>query len=167
MTKTDAERRLDELLLGDVNIVEVVARPVSVAPNWFPRLRKLRRELMQSLDDSIQELSFLDLSKDDFMDLLRGRALPENLSIRFRIPLEYGGELALDNMFVCPSFYAGYNMDRFILEQNGNANLWLPSPAKKIYIPTKVLAGGEGGNATSDRMTTAMASMMAQARENG
>ncbi|MCL2369574.1 MAG: hypothetical protein FWC83_02765 [Alphaproteobacteria bacterium] len=153
MTKIDAERRLATLLIDDLSLTEVAAIPSNVPADWFIRLRKLRREFMQSLDDSIQELSFLDLSKDDFMDLLRGKRLPENLSIKFRIPLEFGGELTMDNLFMCPTFFAGLNIDRFILEQNGKQNIWLPAPAKKVYVPVHLISGGEGGNASSDRMT--------------
>jgi hypothetical protein len=157
MTKFDAERRLADLLLEDMPVMEIAARPVAVAQDWFVRLRKLRRQLMESLDDSIQELSFLDLPREDFMDLLRGRRLPENLSVRWRVPLEYGGELSVENMFLCPTFFACHNMDRFILEQAGKPTLWLPNPAKKIYIPTGAILGGPGGNSATDRMTNAFA----------
>ncbi|MCL2737373.1 MAG: hypothetical protein FWE17_00725 [Alphaproteobacteria bacterium] len=155
MTKFDAERRLAALLLEDMPVMEFVVRPVAVAPDWFATFRKLRREFMESLDDSIQELSFLDLSQNDFMDLLRGMRLPENLSVRWRVPLEYGGKLSKDNMFMCPTFFAGQNMDRFILEQSGRPSIWLPNPVKKIYVPTNLITGGPGGNAASDRMTNA------------
>jgi len=161
MTKVDAERRLADLLLEDVPVIEITVRPGTVAPDWFTRFRKIRRELMESLGDSISELSFLDLSQDDFMELLRGRNLPENLSIRWRVPLEYGGELSAANMFLCPTFFAGQNMDRFILEQAGRPTIWLPNPAKKIYIPARLLSGGEGGNATTDRLSAIAAGIAA------
>ncbi|MCL1785672.1 MAG: hypothetical protein FWG39_00790 [Alphaproteobacteria bacterium] len=162
MTKFDAERRLADLLLEDVPVMEVTVRPANIAGDWFPVLRKLRRELMESLSDSIAELSFLDLPREDFMDLLRGRRIPENLSVRWRVPLEYGGDIKADNMFICPTFFASVNMDRFILEQSGRPVLWLPNPAKKIYIPTRLISGSAGGNAASDRMTNAFS---ASARE--
>jgi len=153
MTKTDAERRLATLLIDDLPIVQLANVPHAVPPDWFIKLRKLRREFMQSLDDSIQELSFLNLSQPDFMDLLRGRRLPENLSIRFRIPLEMGGELSVNNLFMCPTFFPTYNIDRFILEQAGRASIWIPSPVKKIYVPINFINPGQGGNSSTDRMT--------------
>jgi len=161
MTKFDAERRLADLLLEDVPVMELNVRPAAIPPDWFARFRKSRRELMESLDDSIQELSFLDLSQDDFMDLLRGKRLPENLSIRWRVPLEYGGAPSAENMFLCPTFYAGHNMDRFILEQAGRPVMWLPNPSKKIYIPAHMLSASDGGNATSDRLSAIAAQIAA------
>lgn len=161
MTRTDAERKLADLLIDDMPVKEVPARLVTVAADWFAKLRSLRRELMESLGDSIQELSFLNLSQQEFMDLLMGRKLPENLSIRWRVPLEYGGELNTKNMFLCPTFYAGQNIDRFLLEQSGAGTLWVPDPVKKIYIPTRMLGGGDGGNATTDRLSAIAAQIAA------
>jgi hypothetical protein len=43
-------------------------------------------------------------------------------------------------------------MDRFILEQSGSGEIWLPNPPKKVYVPTNLLGGGDGGNATEDRL---------------
>ena len=163
MTKSDAERRLADLLMDDMLSLEIPARPVAVPADWFVRLRTLRREFMESLTDSIQELSFLNLSQDAFMGLMRGVKLPENLALRFRKPLEYGGELTIDNMFMCPRFPYGHSMDRFIAEQSGNPTLWIPNPAKKVYVPTRLLGGGDGGNATSDRLS-AMAAQFAADR---
>lgn len=161
MTKQDAERRLADLLLDDMPVMEIQARPGPVAADWFPRLRALRRELMESLADSIQDLSFLNLSQEEFMDLLRGQRLPENLSIRWRRPLEYGGELDIKNMFLCPTFYAGHNLDRFLMEQSGKPALWVPNPAKKVYVPTRMISGGDGGNTTSDRLSALAAQFAA------
>ena len=161
MTKTDAERRLADLLMDDMPVIEIPAVKVAVQEGWFEQLRKLRRELMESLGDSIQELSFLTLSQQEFMDLLRGHRLPENLSIRWRRPLEYGGELDIKNMFLCPTFFAGQNLDRFSLEQAGARTLWIPNPAKKVYIPAKKAGGGDGGNATTDRLSAIAAQIAA------
>jgi len=153
MTKQEAERRLAELLMDDMPTREIPARISAVAADWFAKLRTLRAEFLKSLTDSIQELSFLNLSEESFMGLIQGRSLPENLAIRWRHPLEYGGELSVKNMFLAPRFPYGQNMDRFLLEQSGKPTLWLPDPAKKVYIPTKLLNGGDGGNATSDRLS--------------
>ncbi|MCL2017766.1 MAG: hypothetical protein FWG80_03285 [Alphaproteobacteria bacterium] len=161
MTKIDAERRLSDLLIDDMPVIEIPATLATVVANWFTKLREIRRELMESLGDSIQELSFLNLSQQEFMDLLRGNCLPENLSIRWRIPLEYGGTLDIKNMFLCPTFYAGQNLDRFLLEQSGARTIWIPNPAKKVYIPARMLGGGDGGNATSDRLSAIAAQLAA------
>ena len=161
MTKSDAERRLAEFLMEDMPIVEIPARVIAVAQDWFQKLKSTRREFMESTMDSIQELSFLNLSQDAFMGLMRGRELPENLSIRFRRPLEYGGDVSVDNMFMCPRFPYGHNLDRFLAEQSGAGTLWIPNPAKKIYVPTNLLGGGDGGNATSDRLSALAAQIAA------
>ncbi|MCL2538614.1 MAG: hypothetical protein FWF34_01435 [Alphaproteobacteria bacterium] len=161
MTKTDAERRLADLMMDDVPVMEIPARMATVPSDWFERFKKVRREFMESLSDSIQELSFLNLSQETFMQLLMGRAIPENLSLRWRRPLEYGGELDIKNMFMCPRFPYGQNMDRFIAEQSGNNVLWIPNPAKKIYVPARLLGGGPGGNATSDRLAALAAQFAA------
>lgn len=118
---------------------------------------------MQSLGESIEELAFMNLSQEEFMDLLMGRALPANTSIRMRVPICWGGEISPDNMFMCSTFPHSQNIDRFIIGQAGNETIWLPSPAKKIYIPAHTAGGGEGGNATEDRLAQ-MAAQFAVSR---
>lgn len=152
MTKTDAERRLAQLLMDDIPVKSIIPRTVAVANDWFAKYKNLRREFMRSLSDSITELSFLNFSQEEFMNLITGRALPENCSLRLRVPLVFGGELEIDNMFLCRTFPFSQNMDRFILEQHGAGELWLPNPAKKVYVSTNILSGGDGGNATEDRL---------------
>jgi len=97
------------------------------------------------------------------MDLIMGRRMPENLSVRFRVPLVWGGKLEIDNLFMCMTFPHAHNMDRFIIEQSGNDVIWLPNPAKKIYIPVHMANGGDGGNATEDRLSQ-MAAQIATSR---
>ena len=41
--------------------------------------------------------------------------------------------------------------------------IWLPNPAKKIYVPAHTAGGGDGGNATEDRLSQ-MAAQIAQSR---
>ncbi|MCL1902037.1 MAG: hypothetical protein FWG18_00225 [Alphaproteobacteria bacterium] len=161
MNKHDAERRLAELLMDDMPVIEIPARPVAVAPDWFVKMREARREFLKSLTDSIQELSFLNLSQDAFMGLIQGIKCPENLSLRFRRPLEYGGEPNIKNMFLTPRFPYAQNMDRFLMEQSGKATIWIPNPEKKVYIPVRMLGGGDGGNATSDRLSAIAAQIAA------
>jgi hypothetical protein len=137
-----------------------------VAPDWFAKYKALRREFMRGLSDSLEDLSFMNLSREEFMALIMGRSLPENFSLRLRIPLQLGGVLEIGNMFACKTFPHSQNIDRFIIEQAGGATLWLPNPAKKIYIPAHMAGGGDGGNSTSDRLAQ-MAAQIAAAATKG
>ena len=161
MNQSAAERRLSDLGLGDVPIIAIRPTPAMVPADWFARWRKLTREFAMSLTDSIEELAFLNLPRDDFMKLIMGNGVPENLSIRFRVPLVWGGKLELDNMFMCRTFPHANNMDRFITEQSGADEIWLPNPAKKVYLPANSAAGGDGGNATEDRLSQIAAQIAA------
>ncbi len=148
-----AEQRLKSMHMDDMPIVLVAPNVVNVPSDWFSGYRETRRQFMCSLDDSIETLAFMNLSQDAFMDLLMGRNLPENTSIRFRVPLIWGGEVDIDNMFLCWTFPNSQNLDRFIIEQTGNDAIWMPNPAKKVYVSAHVGGGGNGGNSTEDRMT--------------
>ncbi len=148
-----AEKRLADMHMDDMTIVLVPQNNVVVSPDWFSKYRDTCHQFMRALDDSIESLAYMNLSQDAFMDLLMGRQLPENTSIRLRIPLILGGTVDVDNMFLCWTFPNSYNLDRFIAEQSGNDAIWLPNPTKKVYIPTHTGGGGDGGNATTDRMT--------------
>ena len=97
----------------------------------------------------------MNLSKEEFMNLITGRSMPENTSLRFRIPLIWGGKLTIDNMFMCLTFPHSQNLDRFIIEQSDAKTIFLPNPAKKIYVTTHLASGGTGGNMASDRLTMA------------
>ena len=165
MNKQSAEQRLAQLSMDDMPVMEINPRPVTVVPDWFPRYKKLCREFMESLGDSFEELSFLNLSRDAFFALLGGRALPENCSLRLRVPLIWGGQLEVKNIFMCRTFPNSHNLDRFIIEQSGASLVFLPNPAKKIYIPTNLLGGDEGGNATTDRLSQLAAQLGNQGME--
>lgn len=161
MNKGVAEKRIADLGMDDLPLIQM--RPVStpVSPDWFKKYHDLVHEFAMSLTDSIQELAFMNLPQDDFMDLIMGRRMPENLSIRFRRPLVWGGKLEIDNLFMCMTFPHAHNMDRFIIEQSGNDVIWMPNPAKKIYLPAHMMNGGDGGNATSDRLSQIAAQIVA------
>ena len=161
MNESVAEKRIADLGMDDLPLVQI--RPVSqpVPYDWFKKYHDLVHEFVQSLTDSIQELAFMNLPQDDFMDLIMGRRMPENLSVRFRTPLVWGGKLELDNLFMCMTFPHSHNMDRFIIEQSGNDAIWMPNPAKKIYLPAHMMNGGDGGNATSDRLSQIAAQIAA------
>jgi len=153
LTKSSAEKRLSDLFMDDLPVMEFTINKSTVAPDWFARYKALRRDFMRSLTDSVESLAFLNLSQDEFMQLVMGNAMPANLSLRFRIPLVWGGKLEIDNLFLCRTFPHNHNMDRFIIEQNGNNTIWLPNPAKKVYVPAHTASGGDGGNATEDRLS--------------
>jgi len=158
-TKKEAESRLAHFLMDDLSIDACAATPHPIAGDWFQKFRAARKQFMRALDDSIQELAMLNLAREDFMALLMGQRLPENLTIRFRKPILYGGEISADNMFMMPSYPIGLNLDFFMIEQIGQGEIWYPNPAKKVYISINMISGTEGGNATSDRLAQGFAAM--------
>ena len=153
LTQAAAENRIADLGMDDLPLMPVRPTPHIVPPDWFKKYHELVHQFASTLSDSIQELAFMNLPQDDFIDLVMGRRIPENLSIRFRVPLVWGGKLEISNLFMCTTFPHAHNMDRFIIEQSGNDLVWLPDPAKKIYIPAHMANGGDGGNATEDRFS--------------
>lgn len=159
-----AQRRARELNLDDIPLI--CHRPVvtHVDADWFARYKSAVHTFMASLTDSVDTLAFMNLTQNEFMGLIMGTRMPENLSVRFRIPLTWGGAISPDNMFLCATFPFAHNMDRFIIEQAGNEMVWLPNPSKKVFVPAHMGGGGDGGNATEDRLTQ-LAAAMAQSRE--
>ncbi|MBR1380498.1 MAG: hypothetical protein IJ560_02830 [Alphaproteobacteria bacterium] len=163
LNKNAAERLIADLGMDDMPIMAVRAVRVPVAGDWFARYKNTVRQFLGTLTECVQELAFMNLTQDEFMELMMGRAVPPNLSVRFRIPLVWGGDLSVANMFMCYTFPHSHNMDRFIIAQTGNDIVWVPNPAKKIYLPTHTAGGGDGGNATEDRLAQ-MAAQIAQNR---
>ncbi|MBQ8294542.1 MAG: hypothetical protein IJX89_04110 [Alphaproteobacteria bacterium] len=159
-----AEKIITDLGMDDMplTLMRPDCRPVS--PNWYARYRELCHEFIMSLTDSVETLAFMNLTQDEFMNLIMGKSVPNNLSIRFRTPLVWGGKLETDNLFMCWTFPHSHNLDRFIIGQSGNEQIWLPNPAKKIYLPAHMASGGDGGNATSDRLSQ-MAAQIAAGRD--
>lgn len=157
-----AQKRMAELNMNDIPLVQ--RRPIvtNVAPDWFVQYKKLSHDFLKSLADSVDTLAFLNLTQDEFMGIIMGTRVPENLSLRFRVPLVWGGALDINNIFMCQTFPHAHNMDMFIIEQDGNDLIWLPNPAKKVYVPAHTAGGGDGGNATEDRMSQLAAQMAAQ-----
>ncbi len=165
-TQSNAEKRLQELKVPDMPILAIRPTPVSVDSDWFQKYKQECRKFTRSLTDSVEELAMMNLSREEFMDLLMGRNIPTNLSIRFRTPLIFGGKISAENMFMCLTFPHSQNMDRFIIEQSGNETLWLPNPARKIYLPIHSTISGMGGNAVADRQSQiAAANVMASRRQ--
>lgn len=149
--------------INDMPLVELHPVNTNVSPDWFAQYRTTVRNFMMSLTDSVEELSFLNLSQDEFMALLMGKRLPDNMSIRFRTPLMWGGKVETSNLFMCRTFPISNNLDRFIIEQYGNDTIWMPAPVKKIYVSAHTIGGGDGGNATEDRLSQ-MAAQIASGR---
>lgn len=164
-TESIAEKRLSDMKMPDMPVVPIVPKQYPVASDWFKKYKESQRTFIKSLSDCVQELALMNLSRDEFMNLLMGREIPDNLSIRLRTPLIWGGRPEPENMFMCFTFPVSQNLDRFILEQQGNGTVWLPNPAKKIYLTGHSVIGGNGGNATPDRLTQ-FAATMANNRRN-
>ena len=165
LTAGNAEKLISSLGMTDLPLVEHKPVLTRLAPDWFAKYKNLCKEFIMSLSDSIETLAFMNLSQDEFVNLIMGRAIPENLSIRFRVPLTWGGKLEIDNLFMCKTFPHSYNTDRFIIQQSGNDVIWLPNPAQKIYLPVNMLGGGDGGNATEDRLTETAAAQIVADRD--
>ncbi len=163
-TESIAEKRLNDLKISDLPIVSIRPHIVPVERDWFQKYRTVCREFMRSLSDSVQELAMMNLGREEFMNLLMGREIPDNMSIRFRTPLIWGGKLEIDNLFMCFTFPQSQNIDRFIMEQNGNETIWLPNPVKKIYMPIHSTISGNGGNGVSDRLSQMAAGIAANRR---
>ena len=155
LNEHSAMERLAALGLDDMPILAYTPKNCSLDSDWFKKYSALRREFLSSLSDSLEEIAFMNLPQNEFINLIMGQSLPDNLSIRFRIPLLWGGELSIKNMFLCLTFPHSYNMDRFIIEQSDARTIYLPNPEKKVYLTTHTGGGGTGGNATSDRLSQA------------
>ncbi|MCM1294555.1 MAG: hypothetical protein NC311_03265 [Muribaculaceae bacterium] len=161
LSQDAAQKRLCDMGITDMPLIAVRTASVPVSPDWFAQYRALCRQFMMTLTDAVEELSFLNLSQDEFMGLLMGRRMPPNMSIRFRTPLVWGGKMEISNLFMCRTFPISHNLDRFIIAQIGADTVWLPNPAKKIYVSAHTIGGGDGGNATEDRLSQLAAQIAA------
>ncbi len=153
LSETNAIARLADLGMDDMPIMEYTPKPSKLPADWFTKYKQVCHKFMETLTDNATEIAFMNLSQNEFMALISGRTLPRNTSIRFRIPITMGGDISVENMFLCRTFPHSHNLDRFIMEQVGNDTLWLPNPARAIYVPAHTAGGGTGGNATSDRLS--------------
>ena len=164
LTQGSAEKILSDMGMSDMPLMEIHPTPSNIPADWFNQYKKLIHEFITTLTDSVETLAFMNLSQDEFMSLIMGQSIPQNISFRFRIPLAFGGKLELDNLFMCWTFPHSNNLDRFIISQTGAQMIWLPNPAKKIYLPAHTAGGGDGGNATEDRLAQ-MSAQLASGRE--
>ncbi len=165
MDKSVAEKNLKSLLLDGMPIIEIEAKHHPLEKDWYSKYLTVRKRFLESLSEHIETLIFLNLSQDEFMDLIMGRKTPENLSVRFRIPLQWGGKIEIDNMFLCRTFNESNNIDQFILEQFGNTKIWLPNPTKPVYYPTKAPGTAAGGNSSEEITNQEMMNQMNNSRD--
>ena len=90
--QTSANDRLSNLGMDDMPLLEYTPKRCIVDNDWFKKYSELRREFLSSLSDSVEEIAFMNLAQDEFINLLMGRTLPDKLSIRFKIPLLWRGK---------------------------------------------------------------------------
>lgn len=164
LSKESAEKIIADMNMDDMPLVQMRPSRATLAPDWFAKYKSAQKTFMQSLTDSVEELAMLNLSQQDFMNLITGNAMPANMSIRMRVPLIWGGDITPANMFMCSTFPHSDNLDKFIISQFGNDIIWMPNPAKKIYVPAHTASGGDGGNATDDRLSQ-IAAQIASSRD--
>ena len=112
LNKHSAMEMLANMGMDDMPVMEYTPKKCSLDADWLKKYSVLRREFLSSLTDSIEEITFMNLAQDEFVNLIMGKSLPDNLSIRFRTPLFLGGELDISNMFLCWTFPHSFNMDR-------------------------------------------------------
>ena len=148
MTKEFAEKRLSFLFMEDMPIVEHKVVISKLSPDWFKNYTITRNNFLKSIMNSIEDLFWLNLNEKSIMDLFKGK-IPNNVSLRFRIPIIYGGEISVENIFLCKTFPHSYNIDKFLSEQIGQENIWLPNPKKNIYVPVHTSGTSGGGNGTN------------------
>lgn len=161
LSQASAEKIMKDMGMDDMPLHAIQPVPNQIPADWFERYKAARHDFMKELTNSIEELAFMNLTQDEFMDLVTGRAIPKNMSIRLRVPLAWGGKISPQNMFMCTTFPHSQNIDRFIIGQAGYSTIWLPSPEKQIYVPAHTAGGGDGGNATEDRLAQMAAAMAA------
>nr|MBQ0091350.1 hypothetical protein [Candidatus Enterousia merdequi] len=166
LNQDSALQKLVSMGIDDMPVMEYVPKSCKLDSDWFQKYSRLRSEFLLSLSDSIEEIVFMNLPQDEFTNLIMGKSLPDNLSIRFRIPLIWGGDLDINNMFLCWTFPHSFNLDKFIIEQSDARTVYLPNPEKKVYLTTHSGGGGDGGNASSDRLTEAVFNNFMSGRGN-
>jgi len=147
-----AKEKLISMGIDDIPLMEYQPKQTCLAEDWFQTYKDIRKKFISSLTDSVEDISFMGLFEDEFINLVTGKSIPDNLSIRFRIPLLLGGSLDIDNMFLFKTFPHSIIIDKFISYQADAKTIFLPNPVKKVYVPSHLGGGGPGGNATDDRL---------------
>ena len=119
ISETAAIARISELGMDDMPVMEYTPKAAKLPPNWFQTYHELAHKFMETLTDCATELAFMNLSQNEFMNLVTGRALPRNTSIRWRIPITIGGEFA-------DSYLQGIRFLSFVLVLSDFAeSVWL------------------------------------------
>jgi len=118
--------------------------------------------------NSMEEMAKAGLPYEMVASMGRGQ-FPENLSLCFKIPPEYGGEVAFSNMFLIQKYpyleMINAFLDEQMLEYNRDAahthdtgfalppELFYPNPEGIVFLPALKGLASPGGNATTDKMT--------------
>lgn len=92
LTRDSALEKLAKFGMDDMPVIEYIPNRCVIDKDWFQKYSMLRREFLASLTDSFDEIAFMNLSQEEFMNLMMGKKMPENTSLRFRIPLIWGGK---------------------------------------------------------------------------
>ncbi|MCL2629174.1 MAG: hypothetical protein FWD33_00540 [Alphaproteobacteria bacterium] len=154
----DAERRQGDLGLDDLPLVEVAAAVRPLPKGWFEEFRRERRRLLTELvRKDKEELMMMGLPIDDIVAMLGGKKIPAGVSVKFRVPPIYGGDISAENMFICRAASEGRAIDIFIAGQAGAENFFAPNPSKSVYVTSMKSMNSPGGNSTSDRMSDVLA----------
>ncbi|MBO7644908.1 MAG: hypothetical protein J6S57_01225, partial [Alphaproteobacteria bacterium] len=70
-----ATERLIQLGMDDMPVMEYSPKYCTLAPDWFKKYSILRREFLLSLSDSVEEIAFMNLSQDEFINLIMGKKI--------------------------------------------------------------------------------------------
>lgn len=83
--KDTALDKLSELGMEDMPVMEYQPTKCILNKDWFTQYTTLRKTFLSSLIDSIEDIVFMNLPQEEYINLVTGQSIPENLSIRFRI----------------------------------------------------------------------------------
>ena len=79
LTSSNAEKILSDMGMSDMPLTVFRPTRTPVSPDWYPKYKQLCRQFMTSLTDTVETLAFMNLSQDEFMNLIMGRSVPENM----------------------------------------------------------------------------------------
>lgn len=149
MNLTDAKQLLKKLNIYNVDVQKWIVKKINLDKNWYKAYTKIKTEFLFSLSDSIELLYYMNLSQEEIFETIMGKKIPNGISIKFKIPLFLGGELNVNNLYLCRTFPFSFNIDLFIMEQMENKEIFIPCINKKIYDP---LSSSNIGGGTSNEM---------------
>ena len=86
LSKESALERLAALGMDDMPVIECTPQRCIIDNDWFKKYSMLRKQFLESLTDSFEEIAFMNLSQEECMNLITGRAMPENTSLRSSCP---------------------------------------------------------------------------------